>query len=103
MVVSLKSSIRMVNKPFHFISKTKADPGVVRIIKDKPYNYETVYFVCIHEVEGTVEANVNQPIPIKVLSPYEFKIEDNSQYQKYVNGGLVQLAKVPFKVLVNHS
>jgi ubiquitin-activating enzyme E1 len=64
--------------PLHVQSISKSDPGVVRVIKDRPHNYQTGDFVCIHEVEGMIEVCGNEPRPIKVTSSTEFTIEDTS-------------------------
>lgn len=84
--------------PYHIEHISNSDPGVVRVIKEKPLTYQTGDFVCIHEAEGMTEVNGNDPRPIRILSPFEFQIEDTTYFQKYVKGGLVQLQKVPQRV-----
>lgn len=53
---------------------------MVRVIKEKQHNFQTGDFVCIHDVEGMIEVNGNEPRPIKVISPYEFSIEDTTNF-----------------------
>jgi ubiquitin-activating enzyme E1 len=45
-----------------------------------------------------IEVNGNEPRPIRVISPYEFSIEDTSSFSPYLKSGLVQMAKVPFRL-----
>jgi ubiquitin-activating enzyme E1 len=84
--------------PYNIENISSSDPGVVRVIKEKQHNLQTGDFVCIHDVEGMIEVNGNEPRPIKVISPYEFSIEDTTSFTPYQKSGLVQLAKVPFRL-----
>lgn len=85
-------------KPYLINEITKACPGVVTLINEKPHNFSDGDFVRIYEVEGMVEVNGTDTRPIKVLSNYSFTIEDTKEFSNYVRGGFVEIAKVPFRV-----
>jgi ubiquitin-activating enzyme E1 len=85
-------------KPFLISDITKASPGVVTLIKEKPHNYSDGDFVRIYEVEGMTEVNGTDTRPIRILSPYSFTIEDTKEFSQYVRGGFVEIAKVPFRI-----
>ena len=36
--------------------------------------------------------------PIIVIDDYTFSIEDTSEFNKYIRQGIVELAKVPFRI-----
>lgn len=56
---------------------------MVTLDQSIPHNYQTGDFVCIHEVEGMIEVNGNEPRPIKILSGTSFSIEDTTHFRKY--------------------
>jgi len=85
-------------KPFLISEITKASPGIVTLIKEKPHNFTDGDFVRIYEVEGMTEVNGTDTRPVKVLSPYSFTIEDTKEFSQYIRGGFVEIAKVPFRI-----
>lgn len=85
-------------KPFLISDITKAGPGVVTLIKEKPHNFTDGDFVRIYEVEGMTEVNGTDTRPVRVLSPYSFTIEDTKEFSQYIRGGFVEIAKVPFRI-----
>ena len=48
-----------------------------------------------------IEINGTDTRPITVIDDYSFSIEDTSEFNTYLEGGFVEVAKVPFRINFN--
>ena len=51
-------------------SISKSNPGLVKVLKEKPHGFKTGDFVRIYEVEGMIEVNGTDTRPVKVVDDY---------------------------------
>lgn len=69
--------------------------GLVTCLDDTRHGLEDGDHVTFTEILGMTELNNCEPKKIKVLGPYTFSIDDTSNFNEYIRGGIVTQVKVP--------
>jgi len=78
---------------------TNDEVGVVTCLDEARHNLQDGDYVTFAEVEGMVELNQCEPIPIKVTGPYTFTINNTSGFGVHKRGGVVTQVKMPKTVV----
>ncbi|AFZ79661.1 ubiquitin-protein ligase, putative [Theileria equi strain WA] len=77
---------------------TNAKEGSVHVHIDKVMDFQTGDYVRFSEVEGMVELNSADPVPIKVVSKDSFLVGDTREFSQYTSGGIVTEVRMPKKI-----
>uniref|UniRef100_A0A4X2L2J4 Ubiquitin-like modifier-activating enzyme 6 n=1 Tax=Vombatus ursinus TaxID=29139 RepID=A0A4X2L2J4_VOMUR len=76
-----------------FISNiTQANPGIVTCLENHPHKLETGNLVTFREINGMTELNGSTK-QITVVSPFSFSIDDTTEMEPYLHGGIAVQVK----------
>ena len=87
------------HKSFNVVGITNDEKGEVTVHKGKIHSFADGDYVKFREVKGMTELNDRDPIKIRVIDSYTFKLDlDTTKFGTYQIDGIVESVNVPTKL-----